>query len=164
MKTFLASAVFLAFLGVALADEPGTGAPAPAPATSASGGKARPEVPNLTDEQKQQIRQAVEAHRTEAEPIFQRMLAARRARLEAVLAVPSNESRIRELSAEYARCDTEMAVFISKLYGEILPVLTEEQRTWLNGHKDDLERYFESQIGRGLDRLRQKQQAGQPPQ
>ena len=128
--------------------------PAPQPSVP----KRPSEPPNLSEEQREQIRQRVELHRAEAEPIFEHLLVARRARLEAVLATPTSEARIRELSTDYAKVETEMAVYISKLYNELLPLLTQEQRTWLAEHKDDVERNLEKQIASGMERLRQRQQ------
>ena len=146
MKSFLS---VLAFCVCACAAEPSAQIPGP---------KRSSEPPNLSDGQREQIRQIVESHRAEAEPMFERLLVARRARLDAVLATPTSEPRIRELSADYAKVETEMAVYIGKLYGELLPLLTAEQRTWLNEHKDDVERNFEKQIASGLERVRQRQQ------
>ncbi len=120
----------------------------------------RPDVPNLTDAQREQIRQLTQSRRADGEPIIRAYSAARRAKLDAMIATPPDEAKIRAACTDFAKADADMSVFIAKLYNEILPQLTDEQRAWLKDNREALVRYLEMQIQRGLERIEQRRQEG----
>lgn len=115
-------------------------------------------APELTEAQREHIRALVLARRAQAEPLFTAFAAARRAKLEAMVTMPPNEGRIRHAAAAFGKADADMSVFIAKLYNEVLPMLTEEQRGWLEQNREILVRFLELQIQMGLRRLEQRGQ------
>jgi Spy/CpxP family protein refolding chaperone len=83
---------------------------------------------DLTDTQRQQIRDVREKHRGEMEKAADRLRAAHRAQREAAHASPADEARIRATAGELAEAMTEMAVLRSRVHQEMLSVLTPEQQ------------------------------------
>ena len=83
---------------------------------------------NVTDEQRDQIRDIVKGHRTEIVPVAQKVVEKRRALRTAVLAANPDEKAIRAAADDLGKAIGDAAVLASKVAGEVKPVLTQEQR------------------------------------
>ncbi len=86
----------------------------------------------LTDEQRQQIRAAMSAHREEFRAVAERTRAARQAQLAAIEQVPMNESQIRAASSELAAAEADAAVLRARVHEQVFSLLTPEQQTKAN--------------------------------
>src|SRR5882672_1584141 len=84
---------------------------------------------DLSDAQKQQIRDITKRHRDQTQPIVQRLMTAMEAQRVAIEAVPVNESLVRSTSQDLAAAQADMAVEQAKLHSDIFSVLTVEQQT-----------------------------------
>jgi periplasmic protein CpxP/Spy len=83
---------------------------------------------DLTDQQRQQVRDIHERSRDAAQPLHQRFEQARLAQQQAIEATPVDEARIRAAAQELADVATELAVHRAKLRAEVFVVLTPAQR------------------------------------
>ena len=92
---------------------------------------------NLTTDQRDRVRQIMESHRDEQKAIGDRAMKAREALNEAITG-PFDESSIRARSADVAAVDADMAVAQSRVYGEVLQILTAEQQQQLKQLQADM--------------------------
>ena len=83
---------------------------------------------NLTDAQREQVRQVSEQHRAEMKGLFDRMESARQAQRAAVQAMPVDEGRIRTAMQDVAAAETELAVAGARLRSDIFAILTPDQQ------------------------------------
>jgi Spy/CpxP family protein refolding chaperone len=83
---------------------------------------------DLTDAQRQQVRQMMEQHREQNRALFERVRKAEAARQQAVEAIPVNEAQIRSAMQELGEAQTEMAIQQARLNSEIQTLLTPEQQ------------------------------------
>jgi Spy/CpxP family protein refolding chaperone len=83
----------------------------------------------LTDDQRQQIRAAMAAHRDEFRAVAQRARAARQAQQAAIEQVPVNEPQIRAASSELAAAEADAAVLRARVHEQVFSLLTPEQQT-----------------------------------
>jgi protein CpxP len=86
---------------------------------------------NLSDTQRQQIRDLTEKRRQEGEPIQQRLRMAMEARRSAMDASPVNEGAIRATTADLVAAETDAAILQAHLRADVLAVLTPEQQDQL---------------------------------
>lgn len=82
----------------------------------------------LTDAQRQQIRQLVQQRRNEMRPLVEHLRTAAEARRQAVTAIPVDEARIRAATQELAQVQADVAVQQARLQSEIVALLTPEQQ------------------------------------
>jgi Spy/CpxP family protein refolding chaperone len=83
---------------------------------------------NLSDEQRAQFRALSEQYRTQAQPVVERLNAARAAQRKAVETMPADEGLIRSTTQELAEAQTEVAIHQARLRGELFALLTPEQQ------------------------------------
>ena len=83
---------------------------------------------DLTDAQRQQVRQLMQQHREQTRGLAGRFQQAQDARRHAVEAVPVDEARIRTAMQQVAEAQTELAVLEAKLQSDIHALLTPEQQ------------------------------------
>jgi protein CpxP len=102
----------------------------------------------LTDAQRDQVRQILRAHAEEIEAQLSAGAEARRAVKDAVHADPVDEAAIRERAAEFGRVHGEGAILMARIRAEVLPVLTEDQKV-------KLETLHEKMRGKGRRRARE---------
>jgi Spy/CpxP family protein refolding chaperone len=86
---------------------------------------------NLTDSQKEQVKNILNAHREETRALADRARAAHQAVEEAVAAETFNEGTVRARAADAAAVDADMAVARANVYAQVLQILTADQKTQL---------------------------------
>lgn len=82
----------------------------------------------LTDAQRQQIRQMAGQHRDAMRPLVERMRTAADARRQAMAALPVDEGRIRAATEQLAQAQADLAVQQARLRSDIFALLTPEQQ------------------------------------
>jgi protein CpxP len=83
---------------------------------------------NITDAQKEQIKNIAESHRDEWKALADRGRAAHEALRLSVTAETVDEALIRQRSAEVAAVEADMAVARARAHAEVLQILTPEQK------------------------------------
>lgn len=83
---------------------------------------------NLTDSQRQQIRDLTQQRRQSSQQVQERLRAAMDARRAAVEASPVNEGGIRATTADLVAAETEAAILEAHLRADVLALLTPEQQ------------------------------------
>jgi len=83
---------------------------------------------NLTDSQRQQVRELTRQRQQSGEQIQQRLRTAMDARRAAVDAIPVNEGAIRATTADLVAAETEAAILQAHLRADVLALLTPEQQ------------------------------------
>ncbi len=83
---------------------------------------------DLSDTQKQQIRDITKRHRDQTQPLVQRLQQAMEAQRAAIEAMPVNESLVRSAAQDLAAAQADMAVEQARLHSDIFGVLTVEQQ------------------------------------
>ena len=83
---------------------------------------------DLSDAQKQQVRDITKRHRDQSEPLAQRLQQAMAAQRVAIETMPVNESLVRSAAAALAAVQADMAVDQARLHSDIFSVLTVEQQ------------------------------------
>lgn len=91
----------------------------------------------LTDEQRNEIRETVKAHRDELVPAIKDVMAKRKALRAAVLAESPDESAIRAAAAALGESIGDAAVLASEVATEVKPILTDEQKQMLQDFQAD---------------------------
>jgi protein CpxP len=86
---------------------------------------------NLTDVQRDQVRSIFESHRQETRTLAERARTAHQALQAAVTADTFEEGTIRARSSELSAVETELAIARARLHGEIVAVLTPDQKAQL---------------------------------
>lgn len=84
---------------------------------------------NLTDAQKEQLKNIRESHREELNALGALARAARRGVQAAVTAETLNEGLIRARAAELATIESDLAVAHARIHAEVFRILTPEQQT-----------------------------------
>jgi Spy/CpxP family protein refolding chaperone len=84
---------------------------------------------DLTDDQRQQIRAAMQSHREEFKAIADRVRKAREAQQAAIEQVPVNEPQIRAASSELAAAEADAAVLRARVHEQVFSLLTPDQQT-----------------------------------
>jgi protein CpxP len=83
---------------------------------------------NLSDAQRQQVRDIMQRHRDENRQAADRLRTAMEAQRKAVNTAPVDEGLIRSTSQALAEAQTEMAVQQARMQSEIFAILTPEQQ------------------------------------
>jgi len=83
---------------------------------------------NLSDSQRQQIRDLTRARRQDGEQVQARLRTAMDARRAAIEASPVNEGAIRATTADLVAAETEVAILEAHLRADVLALLTPEQQ------------------------------------
>jgi len=83
---------------------------------------------NLSDSQRQQVRELTQQRRQTDEQVQQRLRAAMDARRAAIDAIPVNEGAIRATTADVVAAETEVAIVQAHLRADIFALLTPEQQ------------------------------------
>ena len=83
---------------------------------------------DLSDAQKQQVRDITQRHRQQMQPAMQRLQEAMQAQRAAINQVPANEAAVRQASAALAAVQADMAVDEARLHADIFSILTVEQQ------------------------------------
>jgi len=82
---------------------------------------------NLSDTQRQQIRDLTEKRLQESESVQTRLRTALEARRQAIEAIPLNEGAIRATTADLVAAETDVAIEQAHLRADVLALLTPEQ-------------------------------------
>ena len=83
---------------------------------------------DLSDAQKQQVRDITQRHRQQTQPLAQRLQQAMEAQRAAIQAIPVNESLVRSAAQDLAAAQADMAVEQARLHSDIFGVLTAKQQ------------------------------------
>ncbi len=83
---------------------------------------------NITDAQKDQIKNIAESHREEWKALADRGRTAHEALRQSVTAETVDEGLIRQRSAEVAAVEADMAVARARVHAEVFQILTPEQK------------------------------------
>ena len=83
---------------------------------------------DLSDAQKQQVRDIMQRHREQSKGTMERMQQAVQAQRAAINAVPVNEASVRQASAALAAVQADAAVDQARLHADIFSILTVEQQ------------------------------------
>jgi len=108
----------------------------------------------LTDAQRQQIRQLAEQHRDAMRPLVERRQTAAAAERQAMEATPLDEGRIRAAAQELAQAQADLAVEQARLRSDVFGVLTPEQQQ----RAEQLRAEREARLKARQDRMRQRMQ------
>jgi protein CpxP len=87
---------------------------------------------NLTEDQRNQVRQLMESRQEETRALAEKLRSAHEGLQAAVTANSFDEGTIRARSADVASAEADMAVARGRLHADVLQILTAEQRTRLN--------------------------------
>jgi protein CpxP len=83
---------------------------------------------NLTDTQREQVRDVMQRHRDQMQEAGRRVRAAQQAQQQAIQTVPLNEGLIRSTTQTLAAAETEMAIRQSQIHNDVWTLLTPEQQ------------------------------------
>jgi periplasmic protein CpxP/Spy len=118
----------------------------------------------VTEAQREQIRQLREQNRTQMQSLFERLRAAHAARRKAVEAVPFNESLVRAAMSELASVEADVAVAEARLQADIYALLTADQQQRLQKLRADREARAKERAQQFQQRQQQRQQRQARPQ
>ena len=107
---------------------------------------------NLTEAQREQVRQITQQHREQARGTFERLRAAQEARQQAVEAIPFDEARIRAAMQELAGLETEIAVMQGRIHSDVFALLTPEQQAQAQKLRAARDARMKERQGRALQR------------
>jgi len=83
---------------------------------------------DLTEAQREQVRQLTQQHQVQIRPLLDRAQAAQEAQRQAVEAIPFSEPQIRSAAQALAEIETELAVQRARVQADIYALLTPEQQ------------------------------------
>ena len=83
---------------------------------------------DLSDAQKQQVRDIMQRHRQQSQATMERLQQAMQAQRAAIDTVPVNESLVRSAAASLAAVEADMAVDQARMHADIFSILTVEQQ------------------------------------
>ena len=83
---------------------------------------------DLSNAQKQQVRDIMQRHRQQSQPVMDRLQQAMQAQRAAINAVPVNEAAVRQAAAALAAVEADMAVDQARMHADIFSILTVEQQ------------------------------------
>ena len=83
---------------------------------------------DLSDAQKQQVKDIMQRHRQQSQPVMDRLQQAMQAQRAAINAVPVNEAAVRQAAAALAAVEADMAVDQARMHADIFSILTVEQQ------------------------------------
>jgi periplasmic protein CpxP/Spy len=109
---------------------------------------------NLTDPQKDQIKNLAASHKDEWKALADRARTAHAALNDAATADAVNESLIRQKSADVAAVDADMAVARAHAYTEVLQILTPDQKAQLKTMQAEMKKRMKGRDQAGRERRR----------
>ena len=113
---------------------------------------------DLTDAQREQVRQLTQQQREQTRALLERARAAREAQRQAVEAIPFNEPQVRAALQALAEVQTELAVQQARIQSDVYALLTPEQQQRLQQVRAERE----ARTKQRLERMQQRRQ-GQLP-
>ena len=94
---------------------------------------------NLSSDQQDRVKQILDSHKQDQQAIGKRAMAAHDA-LEAAVTNPSfDETVIRQRAADVAAVDADEAVLRAQIYGQVLQILTPDQRVQLKTMQTEMQ-------------------------
>jgi Spy/CpxP family protein refolding chaperone len=133
---------------------PGFGGPGPGFGFGGRGAGLRLGALDLTEAQRDQVRQLTQQFREQMRPSAERMRQSMEARRAAAQATPPDESGIRAAMQEMAQIQSDMAVQAAQLRSQILALLTPEQRQ----KADEVAAQREARVKQRQARIRERRQ------
>lgn len=109
------------------------------------GGPGRLNLPSLTDAQREQIRGVAQQHREELRRLAERAMTARRALRDAVIQGQVDEGKANEVGAATGA----LALAQAQMRGEILALLTPEQRQQIENRREQTQTWLDARPGGG---------------
>ena len=106
----------------------------------------------LTDAQREQVRQLVQQQRESSRALFERAQAARVAQRQAMDAIPFSEPAVRAAMAAMAEVEADLAVQEARLQSEIYGLLTPDQQERLQKVRADREARLKERLARPRQR------------
>ena len=114
---------------------------------------------DLTEAQREQVRQLTEQYREQTRTLVERVRAAREAQREAMEATTFNEQEVRVTAQAFAEAQTEMAVLQARLRSDIHALLTPDQQQQLA----TMQAERETRQAERRERMQQRRQGRQSP-
>ena len=115
---------------------------------------------DLTEAQREQVRQLTEQNREQTRTLLDRLQTAQEARRKAVEAIPFSEPQIRAAAQALAEVEAELAVQRARLQADVYALLTPEQQTRLQTMRAERDARMKQRMGR----LQQRGQRRPQPQ
>lgn len=103
---------------------------------------------NLSDSQRDQLKQIMTADRTANQALHERGMAAHEAFEQAVTTIPVDEATIRARAADVAAVDADLAVARAHSYDQVFQLLTPDQQTQLTKLQADMQARAEAMRSR----------------
>lgn len=113
---------------------------------------------DLTDAQRQQIRQLREQHRDQTRSLVDRIHKAHEAQRQALATMPFDEARIRAAMQELGEAQTELAVQNARLQSEIYALLTPQQQEQIQKRRAERQARMEQRRERMQERVQQRRE------
>jgi protein CpxP len=113
---------------------------------------------DLTDAQREQVRQLTQQNREQMRAVMDRMRAAQDARRQAVEAIPFNESQVRSAMKELAEVEADLAVAQARLQADIYALLSADQQQQLQKLRAERETRAKARAQQQQQRQQQRQQ------
>ncbi|MDA1184765.1 MAG: Spy/CpxP family protein refolding chaperone [Acidobacteria bacterium] len=114
---------------------------------------------DLTEAQREQVRQLTQQHRAQTRALAERVRAAEEAQREAMEASPFNEQQVRVAAQAFAEAQTDMAVQQARLRSDIHALLTPDQQQQL----ERMQAEREARQNERRERMQQRRQGQQNP-
>jgi Spy/CpxP family protein refolding chaperone len=111
---------------------------------------------NLTDAQREQVRQTTVQHREQTRGLIERLRAAHTAREQAVEAIPLDEGRVRAAMQELAGVEADLAVEQARLHSQLFAILTPEQQAQAQKLRAERQARMKERMGRMQQRLQNR--------
>lgn len=115
---------------------------------------------DLTEAQREQVRQLSQQNREQLRGLMDRLRAAQEARRQAVEAVPFNEPQVRAAMKELSDIEADLAVAQARLQSDIHALLTAEQQQRLQQLRADRQARAQQRQERLQQRLQQRRPQG----
>jgi Spy/CpxP family protein refolding chaperone len=147
--------------GLAYAQEPGPGGPrgrGPGFGPGRPGSGLALRELNLTDAQREQVRQLTQQNRQQMQSLMERMRTAQEARRKAVEAVPFNEAQVRAAMQDLAEVQADLAVSEARLQADIYGLLSADQQQQLQKLRADRQARARERQQQFQQRLKQRQE------
>ena len=103
---------------------------------------------DLTDAQREQVRQLTQQHREQTRVLLGQVRTAQEARRQAVEAIPVSEPQIRSAAQALADAGTELAIQQARLQADIYALLTPDQQARLQAMRAERDVRLKQRLGR----------------
>ena len=114
---------------------------------------------DLTEAQREQVRQLTQQFREQTKPLIARVETAQESRRQALEAIPFNEQQIRSAAQALAEAEADLAVQRGRFQSDVYALLTPEQQARLQKIRADRDARIKQRMGR----LQQRGQRGSRP-